>query len=373
MTVTVVGIGADGWPGLAGTAQRELQRARIVHGGPRQLALLTDDVRAARRPWPTPLLPAVDALPDGVHVLASGDPMLHGIGATLARRRPDLELKVLPHVSSVSLACARLGWAVQDVAIVSAVARDAAPLVRHVRMGQKVLVLSESGATPADVRSLLDEARVAADVTVLERLGADDERIGRGDTAVDDLNVVAVEPATPQPFELEHDGQITKPDVRALTVAALEPVPGQRIWDIGAGSGSVGIASAAVHGAELIAVEARADRAERVVRNAAAAGVRATVVVGRAPEALAGLPDPGAIFVGGGLTNEVAETCLGALPVGGRLVANVVTVENQALAIELHRRYGGTLRQYVASDLTPLGAANAWSPRRPLVQWAVTR
>ncbi len=382
MTVTVVGIGADGWDGLTGAAQRSLLAATVIHGGRRQLSALPDEVGAQQRPWPSPMLPALDALEDGVHVLASGDPMLHGVGATLAARRPDLDLAVLPHVSSVTLACARLGWAVQDTAVVSAVARDPAAAVRHLRLGRNVVVLSESGATPAALARLLATAGPpGCTITVLERLGGPTERVSTvadGDGlaalgAIDDLNVVALAPAGPAPHRFEHDGQITKDDVRAITVAALDPLPGQRIWDVGAGSGSVGISWASAFDGAVVAIERRSDRAERIARNAAAFGVRAQVVVGSAPEALAGLPAPDTIFIGGGLSDAVVYACWGALRAGGRLVANAVTLESQALVVSLCSRLGGTLQLYAASDLAELGDGHAWMPRRLLIQWAVTK
>ncbi|MFC7752593.1 precorrin-6y C5,15-methyltransferase (decarboxylating) subunit CbiE [Tsukamurella soli] len=320
MTVTVVGIGADGWAGLTPAAQRELLGAKVIHGSARQLAALPAEVAADRREWPSPLLPALDALADGVTVLASGDPMLYGVGATLARRRPDLDLAVHPHVSSVALACARLGWGTADTVVVSAVARDPAPVVRHLRLGRNVLVLSESGATPAVLERLVADAGVAdVALTVLEQLGGPGERVRRAPAeggvatlgVIDDLNVLALAPTGAAPVEFENDGQITKPDVRALTVAALDPRPGQTIWDVGAGSGSVGITWAGAYDGTVVAVEKRSDRAERVTRNAAAVGVRARVIVGSAPESLVGLPTPDAVFIGGGLSDAVVYACWG--------------------------------------------------------------
>lgn len=378
MTVTVVGIGADGWAGLTDGARRELQGATTIHGAPRHLEYLPEELVADRRPWPSPLLPALDDLPDGVHVLASGDPMFYGIGATLSRRRPDLALRVLPHLSSFALACARLGWPAEEVVVVSAVARDPAPVVRAVRAGRRVIVLSESGSTPGRLADLLGDAGLAATVTVLEQLGGPKEKVRtyRRSLRVDDLNVVAIDPGAPGisdgDLEFEHDGQITKPDVRALTVAALRPSAGW-IWDFGAGSGSVGISWALAGGGSVVAVERRADRAERVARNAARAGVPIELVVGDTADLTADLPLPDAIFVGGGLTENLAAACVNVLPPGGRLVANTVTVEGQALAAALRGRYGGELRSYTVADLRPLGEGTAWQPRRPIVQWAYVK
>ncbi|ADG78788.1 Precorrin-6y C5,15-methyltransferase (Decarboxylating), CbiE subunit OS=Tsukamurella paurometabola(strain ATCC 8368 / DSM / CCUG 35730 / CIP 100753 / JCM 10117 / KCTC 9821 / NBRC 16120 / NCIMB 702349 / NCTC 13040)OX=521096 GN=Tpau_2178 PE=3 SV=1 [Tsukamurella paurometabola] len=371
MTVVVVGIGADGWSGLTEGSRQELQRARVIHGAPRQLQYLPADLAADLRPWPSPMIPGLASVRPGEHVLASGDPMFYGIGATLTRHRPDLVLRVLPHLSSFALACARLGWPAQDVVVVSAVARDPAPLVQAVRAGRRVIALSESGATPDALADLLAEAALAADLTVLEQLGGERERVRpwhRG-AGVDDLNVVAVEPrAGAVPFEFEHDGQITKSDIRAVTVAALRPSSGW-VWDFGAGSGSVGISWALAAGGSVVAVERRADRADRVRRNAARAGVRNEVVVADSADLSTDLPRPDAIFIGGGLTETLAAACVGILPPGGRLVANTVTVEGQTRAALLCARFGGALRSYTVADQRPLGAGTAWEPRRPVVQW----
>lgn len=378
--ITVVGIGADGFEGLVPGARRVLAAAAAIHGGPRQLALLPAEVAAQRRPWPTPLLPALGALPADAVVLASGDPMLYGIGATLARCRPDAELRVLPHVSSVTLACARLGWPVQEVSVVSAVARDPAPAVRALRSGSRVLVLSESGTTPALLAARLSAAGVRAELTVLEQLGGPAERIrpwAQGQP-FDDLNVIAAVPASGSesagsgPAEFVHDGQITKPDVRALTVGALRPGPGL-LWDVGAGSGSVGLTWAATGGGKVIAIERRADRADRVARNALRHGVRARVLTADSAALPANLPTPDAVFIGGGLTAALAEYCLTALRPGGSLVANAVTTESQTLILQLHRRFGGTVTMVTVADLRPLGPGTSFEPRRPVVQWAITK
>lgn len=212
-------------------------------------------------------------------------------------------------------------------------------------------------------------------MTVLEQLGGGREKVRpfRRNLRIDDLNVVALEPeASAGEFVFEHDGQITKADIRALTVAALRPTPGW-IWDFGAGSGSVGISWAAQAGGSVVAVERRADRAKTITRNAARAGVPLEPVVGDTADLTADLPVPDAIFIGGGLTETLAAACVGVLPAGGRLVANTVTVEGQNLVSTLRARYGGTLRSYTVADLEPLGGGTAWRPRRPIVQWVFVK
>jgi len=253
--VTVVGVGADGWAGLAGPARDALAGADVIVGVARQLALLPDEIAADRVEWPSPLVPAIPAILDEhrdrvLCVLASGDPMFYGIGSTLARRT---EIRVIPHVSSASLVCARLGWALEDVDVVSAVARPVERLHASVHHGRRVLVLSENSSTPLAVARLLTARGFGASrMTVVCSVGGPDERVESGiadgwSTPVGPLNIVAVEcVAAPEARRLprapglpddtyEHDGQITKREIRAVTVAALAPEPGLLLWDIGAG------------------------------------------------------------------------------------------------------------------------------------------
>ncbi|WP_245614540.1 precorrin-6y C5,15-methyltransferase (decarboxylating) subunit CbiE [Actinokineospora inagensis] len=389
MAVTVLGIGADGVAGLAPSARAELDRARVVVGSARQLALLPSDIVAERITWPSPLLPAIPGLlaeHDDLCVLASGDPMFHGIGSTLSRFA---EVRVLPHPSSVSLACARLGWAVQDVEVVSTVARPVERLHAVLHPGRRVLVLSSDGSTPAAVAALVrDRGFGSSEITVLEELGGPGERITSDlhDNAA--LNVVAIEcaadpgarrlprvPGLPDDV-YEHDGQITKREVRAVTVSSLAPEPGQLLWDVGAGSGSVGIEWGRTHpSCRVIAVEPRADRADRVERNALALGVPGlTLVRGVAPDALDGLEAPDAVFVGGGVTAEgVLQACWAAVKPGGRIVVNAVTLESETLVARWHSDVGGTLTRLSVGRAEPVGGFTGWRQAMPVTQWVATK
>ncbi|MGX7829508.1 precorrin-6y C5,15-methyltransferase (decarboxylating) subunit CbiE [Actinokineospora sp. 24-640] len=394
--VTVVGIGADGWAGLAPPARAALAEAEVVVGAPRQLALLPEEVAARRVTWPTPLVPSIPSVLDAhrgarLCVLASGDPMWFGVGVELSART---EVAVLPHPSSASLACARLGWALQDVEVVTAVGRPVARLHAALHPGRRVLVLSASGDTPAAVAALLrDRGFGPSALTVLSDLGGPDERITTCAAAeysgtAPALNVVAVEcaaaggarrlprvPGLPDDV-YEHDGQITKREVRAVTLAALAPEPGELLWDIGAGSGSVGIEWLRSHPAcRAVGVEPRAERAERAARNASALGVPALDVrVGAAPAVLGGLPRPDAVFVGGGVTADgVLPACWSALGAGGRLVVNAVTLESEALVARWRSEVGGTLTRVAVERAEPLGGFTAWKPQRAVTQWHVVK
>ncbi|WP_226344871.1 precorrin-6y C5,15-methyltransferase (decarboxylating) subunit CbiE [Agilicoccus flavus] len=401
--VHVVGLGADGWAGLTDDARAVLRRAGVVIGGPRQLDLLGEEVTAERVAWPTPLRPAVRGLVDrygrsSLVVLASGDPVHYGIGTTLAAEVGAGRLVLHSHPSSMSLACARLGWPVEDVTVVSGVGRRLDALAAALHDGERVLLLSRDASTPRAAAALLrDRGFGGSRVTVLSQLGGPGERrveriatdwadgTGPDEQVVDALNVVAITcvrdddtpalglvPGLPDDA-YETDGQLTKWEVRALTLAALAPAPGELLWDVGGGTGTIGIEWMRAHRrCRAVALEPRADRAERIARNAARLGVPGLrVVTGRAPDALAGLDPPDAIFVGGGLTEPgLLEHCLAALRPGGRIVVNAVTLESEALLVDAARRLGGRLTRLEVSRAEGLGSFTGWVPARPVTQWA---
>jgi precorrin-6Y C5,15-methyltransferase (decarboxylating) len=395
--VTVAGIGADGWPGLSPLARDAIGQAEVIIGGARHLALLPAAVSGRRVPLPSPLLPVLPEViaahaDAGLVVLASGDPMFYGIGTTLARLLGPQRLRVLPHPSSVSLAAARLGWPLDDVDVVSLVGRPRELLHPLLQPGRRVLALTAQETAAADIRALLGARGFGASpVTVLADLGGPGERVapvGAAGEPHSRLAVIAIEcrldqDAAPLPRApglpddaFEHDGQLTKREVRALALAALAPVPGQLLWDVGAGSGSIGIEWMRVHPASrAIAVEPRADRRERIARNAAALGVPGLgLVAGAAPQALTGLSAPDAVFIGGGVTVPgVIAACWEALGPGGRLVANAVTIEGQAVLTDWRQRLGGTLTRIGVERADGLGALTTWRPALPVVQWSIRK
>ena len=392
MTIIVVGIGADGMAGLSEPARAELRRAAVVYGSPRQLDLLDDTVSAQRRAWPSPMLPGVQRLLDDVadgdiHVVASGDPLLHGIGGLLIRLYGADQVRVLPGVSSVSLACARMAWNAHDTEIISLVT---APVHTAVRRGGQAVVLCRDASTPAQLAAVLTETgRGASQLTVLERLGGPAERVREGPAEawaaapprdVDDLNVVAVRYLPDErvgagvPDEaFAHDGQITKQTIRALTVAALAPRPGQVLWDIGSGSGSVAVEwCRTAPGCRAVAFESDAARRDRIAANARTFGVDIEVR-GPAPAEFEGAPAPDVVFIGGGISGTgLLQECVERLPAGGRLVANAVTAESEALLVEWHSRLGGDLHRFQHYHGEPLGGFTGWRPQMPITQWVVS-
>jgi precorrin-6Y C5,15-methyltransferase (decarboxylating) len=393
-------MGADGWAGLTPAARQAIEGADVLRGSDRQLSLVPADVPAERVPWPTPMAPAIDGLPAAhpgrrVVVLASGDPMLSGIGGSLARRFGTAAVEVLPHPSSVSLACARLGWAVEETTVVTLVGRPVDLLAPHFTPGRRLLVLGSDGGTPAAVAGRLTlEGYGPSRLIALARLGAPDEHRCTGTAEdwpharTDPLVVTAVEvvaaagtvplPAVPglPDDAYGHDGQLTKRDVRAVTLSRLVPLPGQLLWDVGAGAGSIGIEWMRVHpSCRAVAVEADPARARQITLNAGRLGVPGLQVVeGRAPEALAGLPRPDAVFVGGGATTPLLlDVCWEALPPGGRLVVNAVTVQSEAVLAEWHGRCGGSLTRLSVAHAQPVGGFTGWKPAMPVTIWSVTR
>ncbi|GHC96168.1 precorrin-6Y C(5,15)-methyltransferase [decarboxylating] [Streptomyces violarus] len=402
--VTVVGIGADGWDGLTDASRAALSEAEVLIGGPRQLDLLPPRCAGERIAWPSPLRPAVPGLLAAhagrrIAVLASGDPMFYGIGRALAEEVGEAgALRVMPHPSSVSYAAARLGWPLEDVEVVTLVGRPAARLAAALHDGRRILVLSAGADTPGEVAALLrDRGFGASRMRVLEQLGGAQERTNAEATADDwpdaqppgdPLNVVAVTcRRAPDALRLgavpglpddayEHDGQLTKRHVRAVTLGTLAPAPGELLWDIGGGSGSIAIEWMRTHpSCRAVTVERDPVRAARITRNADRLGVPGLrVVTGAAPAVLAELPPPDAVFVGGGLTAPgLLDACWEALPAGGRLVANTVTLESEALLADAHRRHGGELVRLAVAHAVPVGGFTGWRQAMPVTQWAAQK
>lgn len=393
--VTVVGVGADGWSGLSTSAREAVSAARVLLGSPRQLDLLPDSISAPRIPWPTPLR---DSLPDflaehdpgeGVVALASGDPFVSGIGTTLLD--VGCSVTALPAVSSVALAGARMCWSAESSTVVTVVGRDARRVLRECAPNRRVLVLSADDSTPHEVAVLLCAAGFGETrMTVLGDLGSSAESRSTTTAATFDLDppqlhVLALEVVGDGPASwvaglpddaYENDGQLTKRDVRAAALARLAPTPGGLLWDVGAGAGSVGIEWMRAHpSCRTIAIESNPARSGRIARNAGALGVPDLhVVEGRAPDVLAGLPAPGAIFVGGGASRPgVLDACLSALRTGGRLVVHAVTLETEAELVRRHAELGGELIRLAVETAAPVGTFTGWTPARAVVQWSFQR
>jgi precorrin-6Y C5,15-methyltransferase (decarboxylating) len=392
--LAILGIGEDGVEGLTGPARSLLRAATLVVGGARHLALAGPLTSGERLAWPSPMSAAFPAIlarrGRDVAVLASGDPYCYGVGATLANLVPPSETICVPAPSAFSLASARLGWAMQEVGTVSFCGRPLAAILPLLQPGARLLALSADASTPSAVAALLAANGFGPSVLhVLEALGGPRERIrtataSNGPPAgVGRLNLLAIEVvAGPDarvlplsaglPDELfEHDGQLTKREVRAVTLSALAPRAGELLWDIGCGSGSVAI-EWVLRGSRTraIAIESRPDRAARAGRNALALGAVAVEVrQGRAPDALADLPRPDAVFIGGG-ARDALEAGWAALRPAGRMVVNAVALDTQAALAGAQARLGGTLTRIAVERLDHIGSMRALRPAMPVLQWA---
>ncbi|MCH6587872.1 MAG: precorrin-6y C5,15-methyltransferase (decarboxylating) subunit CbiE [Proteobacteria bacterium] len=391
--LSIVGLGEDGVPGLAPAARALLDNAEVLIGGTRHLDMVPDDGRE-RLTWPSPLGAIVEEIArrrgQRVCVLATGDPMHYGIGVTLAKAVPMDEMVVIPAPSAFSLACARLGWTLSEVEPLTLHGRPLALLHPAIQPGARLLLLSNDAATPDQVAELLRARGYGPSrMVVLEHMGGAKER--RLDATAEawqpgrvaDFNTIAVDclagpdaallPRTPGlPDEaFRHDGQMTKREVRALTLSALQPVPGQLLWDLGAGSGSVAIEWMRSHPrCRAIAVERYADRIALIAGNAAALGTPGLEIVeGEAPGALDGLEAPDAAFIGGGLRADGNfETCWDRLKPGGRLVANAVTVEGEQALARWRAELGGELIRIAVSRAGAIGPYTGWRPLMPVTQ-----
>lgn len=435
--LTIVGIGEDAPDGLSRASRAALQAAEVIMGAPRHLALIPDN-GARRIPWPVPFadgLPILDTLRgQAVAVLASGDPFWFGAGSVLAGRYAAREWRALPALSSFTLAAAELGWPLEQTTCLGLHAAPLSRLAAHLAPGARLIVLLRDGDALGALADLLCARGFGAtSVTVLEALGGPRQRVTRftaqagvsgrcahplcaalhvcahgdgtrsgdragseagdrvgseaagdgseaaraegGDAAEAAAAGPALHCASGQPDALfDSDGQLTKRPLRALTLSALAPRPGELLWDIGGGSGSIAIEwllSAA--STQAVSIEARCERARRIDANARRLGAaRLQVVHGRAPQALAGLPEPQAVFIGGGLSDALLEAVLAMLPRGARLVANAVTLDSEALLSRWQSARGGDLLRIELARCAPIGTRRGWHAAYPVVQWSVS-
>ncbi|MBD8617505.1 precorrin-6y C5,15-methyltransferase (decarboxylating) subunit CbiE [Sphingomonas sp. CFBP 13728] len=391
--LTIVGIGEDGIAGLSAPARLALAEAEVVTGATRHLALV-GDLTAEVEPWPVPFDQGIAQLLThrGRHVvmLVSGDPFWFGAGTSITRHLPADEWIAYPVSSTFSLAAARLGWPLEDTPCLGLHATPFSRLRPHIAVDRKALVLVRDGdAVAVLARYLCAFGFGGSRLHILEALGGPRERIRHAVAADPDFADIAHPVAIgitfagagnvlPQATGLpdawfEHDGQITKSPIRALTLSALAPKPGEKLWDVGAGSGSISIEWLLSHpSTHAIAFEADPIRAGRARANAAALGVdRLTVVEGRAPAILEGHARPNAVFIGGGLSETLLESVFATLSTGTRLVANAVTLESEALLTRWQGLKGGTLLRIELSDAVPIGSRRGWRARYPVVQWSV--
>ncbi|WP_293799026.1 precorrin-6y C5,15-methyltransferase (decarboxylating) subunit CbiE [uncultured Bosea sp.] len=395
--LSLIGLGEDGASGLCREALAALNEAEIVFGGERHIALV-GSVPGELRPWPQPFR---NALPQilkergrKVCVLATSDPFHYGIGNSISRAIPAEEMRIIPQLSSFSMACTRMRWPQEECALVSLHGRTLYRIVPHLQPEAHILALSWDETTPRAVAELMTARGMGASrIVVMESLGGPQERIRecRADAFdlndIVPLNLIAVEVAATRDSRIlplapgldeewfAHDGQITKSEIRAITISALAPRGGELLWDVGAGSGSVAVEWCQRHlRNRAVAFEAKAERVERIKRNKLELGGLSVEVTGEAPAGFVGREAPDAVFIGGGLTEEgLFDAAWAALKPGGRLVANVVTIEGEAKLAALHAEHGGSLRRISIDRLAPVGGKHGWRPAMPVTQWRVEK
>ncbi|HIK03098.1 MAG TPA: precorrin-6y C5,15-methyltransferase (decarboxylating) subunit CbiE [Trichormus sp. M33_DOE_039] len=395
--LAVVGIGEDGLGGLSAIARSLVAQAEIIVGGDRHLAMLPTDDQREKISWSSPISSSINAVIQhrgrSVCVLASGDPMCYGVGANLTRHIPIAEMTIIPAPSAFSLACARLGWSLTEVETLSLCGRPLAVLQSYIYPGARLLILSAGKDTPRIVAEILTQRGFSqSQMTVLERMGGVHERMITGtavnweESEIADLNTIAVDciadagitplsrlPGLPDDA-YHHDGQLTKREVRAMTLSTLGPTPGQLLWDVGAGCGSISIEWMRTHPrCQAIAIEQNSTRLQYIADNAAALGTpHLQIIAGKAPSALEDLPRPDAIFIGGGVTAEgLFDICWPALRPGGLLVANVVTLEGEQTLYKWYEKVGGSFTRIAIQRAEPIGKFLGWRGMAMVTQFVV--
>ncbi|MDI2090936.1 precorrin-6y C5,15-methyltransferase (decarboxylating) subunit CbiE [Commensalibacter oyaizuii] len=394
--LSIIGIGEDGIGSLASVAKNRLRTASLVVGGKRHLAHANSLIQGEKETWSNPITSSLQKIleykPNPVVILASGDPFWYGIGPLAIKTLKPAEWESFPAISSCTLACNRLGWYGQDIQTVSLCGRPIETLRPALTPNRRLFILSANEETPHKVHNILKEWNISyKHFYILEALGGNDEHImalSSTDTLPKDihpLNIIALELDNFCPLPFTHgrqdhwfanDGQLTKQAIRANTISALQPYPGAVLWDIGTGSGSVAIEWMLTHPTcKAIAIEARADRADRAKENAVRLGVPSLQIIkGKAPEILPDLPPPDAVFIGGGLTSpDLLETVWNALRPLGRLVINSVTIEGDLLLFKAKEKWGGEITRLHIEHYESLGSYHGFKPARAITQYVVQK
>ncbi len=393
--LSIIGIGEDGLAGLSPIAVSFLNKAQIIFGGERHLAMLLPDDNREKIPWKSPFQTCITDIisrrGEAVCILASGDPLCYGVGATILKDIPISEITIIPAPSAFSLACSRLGWSLTEVETLSLCGRPVSLLQSYIYPGAKLLILSEGKHTPTHVAEILiNRGYGNSQITILEKMGNMNENMITDVASnwqaknIVPLNTIAVECVADQGIvglskfpglpdsAFHHDGQLTKREIRAVTLSSLAPLPGELLWDVGAGCGSISIEwMRSDRRCLAIAIEQNSTRLNYIADNAAALGTpNLQIIAGKSIEIVPTLPPPNAIFIGGGVTApEILENCWNALLPGGRMVVNVVTLEGEQRLYQWYENVGGNFSRIAIQRAEPIGKFLGWKAMSPVTQW----
>ena len=392
----IVGIGEDGMDGLLPATRAVVEAAEVIVGGDRHHDL-SSAVTAQRVAWPSPLAALIDMLKAmqgrRVVVLATGDPLWFSVGARIGRSIDPHEIVFHPQLSAFQLAAARMGWSLADVETLTVHGRPVEQMIAFIQPDARLLILTTGAATPGQIAAFLTARGFGrSKMTVLANMGGEQEARFDGvaeswDHTVPEFNTLSVEciaapdaallPRVPGLADdlFQHDGTMTKQEVRAATLAKLMPMRGAVVWVSGAGCGAGGgEGMGGARQARAIGVEPDADGSAMAAANGLALGTpRRQLIDGKVPQALAGLEAPDAVFIGGGLSREVFEAAWAALRPLGRLVANAVTLESEAVLVALHAEFGGQLVKIQVQRAEPVGPRTGWRPLMPVTQWSLIK
>ena len=392
--LTIIGLGEDGLDGLSIASQKVLETAQWIFGAKRHLTLLPEDLHRKSILWPVPFESGIDALlqkrTEQVVMLTSGDPFWYGAGSVITRHLESQEWVAHPAPSCFSLTASFLGWPLEKTICHALHAAPFSTIQKDLHPNNRLMVTLKDGPSINELANYLCKSGFGTSkLTVCEAMGGPRQRVR--ETKANSLAfidvvhpvMVAIEPCGGESISLangleddlfEHDGQLTRSPIRALTLSTLAPRAGEQLWDIGAGSGSISIEWLLSHPTcQAISLEADATRVERIARNAVRFGVeRLNIIHATVPEGLDGLDPPDVVFIGGGLNASVLSAVLERIGVGTRLVVNAVTVESESLIIEKQREMGGQLLRFDISSLNSLGTKRGWKAAYPVVQWSVT-
>ena len=409
----IIGIGEDGIDGLSPMGRGLINNAKLIIGGRRHLSMLPDNITAKKQQWQSPIAISINQLEKiyqsdettlvPICILASGDPMNHGIGVSLINKFGLDAVNITPHISAFSHICARMGWAMTDVTTISIHGRDDDGFIKYLQPNAKLIILTNDANSATEIAAKLVEYSMGdSHITAFSNMGGALEKKQQntasnwGNIQTADLNTLAIKikidaicqwhsrQASIEDQAFINDGQITKRQIRALTMANLKPYKGGVLWDIGSGSGSIAIEWARA-GGKAIAIENNGHRCLNIAANAKLLGVYDDVKIinKNAIDAIGtinaigniDLTAPDAIFIGGGINNndQMLDICWHKLKISGVFAANSITISSEAKLLQLHKKWGGDISRLQVSHIKSLGKMQAWDSAMAVTLYNVSK